>query len=60
MRDRANNNAERRFKVGDRVLIKNTKRDRQSEQRYDTPGRIIIVKEGSFTIQLDDGGFFIF
>ena len=56
MRDRANNQAERKFKVGDRVLIKNTKRDSKKEILYSTPGRITAVKTGAFTINVEKDG----
>jgi len=56
MRMRANNSSERRFKVGDRVLLKNTKRNRQSEPLFDSPGVIESVLDGSFTVLLERGG----
>lgn len=56
MKSRANNEAERRYKVGDRVLLKNTKRNRNDEPRFSNPGLITAVKDGSFTIALESGG----
>ena len=56
MKERANNEAQRRYTRGQRVLLKNTKRDRQSEHRFSNPGTITAVKDGAFTIALDAGG----
>jgi hypothetical protein len=56
MKSRANNEAEHCYKVGDRVLLKNTKRNRNDEPRFSNPGLITAVKDGSFTIALESGG----
>jgi len=56
MCERANNQAERQFKVGDRVLLKNTKRNRQGDTQFDTPGAIEAIKSGTFTVALESGG----
>ena len=60
MADRANNKAESRFKVGERVLLKNLKRDSKDVPRYARPGRITAAKKGSFSVELEDGsGMFL-
>lgn len=56
MKKRANNSAERRFHVGDRVMLKNLKRSRTDEPLYSDPGMIVEVKDGCFTIELEAGG----
>lgn len=55
MREYANNEAHRRFKVGDRVLLKNTSRVSALTALYENAGTINSAEDGRFTILLDNG-----
>jgi hypothetical protein len=55
MRERANNESHRRFKVNDCVLIKCSNRQNGCDPHYNIKGMIIGVNGGTFEVQADDG-----